>query len=68
MRNDLFYKLGLDSTSFRGKDDGEEMKKRNRTPSPIKRIEDSLYINNVHAMDFSMTASNFCDLNSSFMS
>jgi len=46
-------------------EEDEEMKKRNRTPSPIKRIEDSLYINNIQAMDFSM---NFSEINSSFMS
>jgi DNA replicative helicase MCM subunit Mcm2 (Cdc46/Mcm family) len=47
VRNDLFYKLGLDVNSLSYNDEEDSLKKRNRTPSPIKRIEDSLYLNNV---------------------
>jgi DNA replicative helicase MCM subunit Mcm2 (Cdc46/Mcm family) len=46
-RNDLFYKLGLDINNLNYYDGEEDMKKRVKTPSPVRRIEDSLYLNNV---------------------
>lgn len=62
VRDDLLYKLGLDLRSFTDYDEEGELKKRRHTPSPIKRIEDSLFMNNLQSFDLSF------DMNSSYMS
>ena len=68
VRNDLIYKLGLDVSGFEDYDEGQEMKKRNLTPSPIRRIEDTLFLNNLQNFDLSMNAGALSELNSSFVS
>jgi hypothetical protein len=45
------------------------MKKRSQTPSPIRKIEDTMFINNVQLnWEMSMTAPNFSEMNSVYMS
>lgn len=68
IRDDILYKLGLDINAFEDYDEPGELKRHCRTPSPIKRIEDSLYMNNLQNFDYSMTGANFSELNSTFMS
>lgn len=57
VRNDLIYKLGLDIEAFANYDEKGELRKKCQTPSPIKRIEDSLFINNLQSFDLSMDMS-----------
>ena len=46
IRNELVYKLGLDYQTFGMEDESIELCKKCETPSPIRRIEDSLFFNN----------------------
>ncbi|CDW77769.1 mcm2 3 5 family protein [Stylonychia lemnae] len=46
IKNELCYRLGLDTERFGEYDQQFELEKKCQTPSPIKRIEDSLFINN----------------------
>lgn len=45
VKEELLYKLGLDPSTFTEENIKKDFKKRDRTPSPIKRLEDSLFIN-----------------------
>lgn len=51
------YKLGLDLSAFAGYNEKAELKKQRQTPSPIRRVEDSLFINNLQSFDLSMDMS-----------
>jgi hypothetical protein len=64
----LLYKMGLDRNSMRQYDEHGELRKRCHTPSPIKRIEDSLYINNLQSFDLSFNGPGLSEINSNFMS
>lgn len=46
MKNELLYRLGLDPNSFSKENNSDELKRRNCTPSPVRRLEDSMFINN----------------------
>lgn len=61
-RDYLLYKLGIDMSCLVDYDEPGELRKRCNTPSPIRRIEDSLYINNLQSFDLSMNASGMNDM------
>jgi DNA replicative helicase MCM subunit Mcm2 (Cdc46/Mcm family) len=66
VRKDLLYKLGLDPNGFSLNEQADEMKKRQQTPSPIRRIEDSLYLNHMQSFDLSLQGPTLSEINSSF--
>lgn len=47
IRNDIVYKLGLDINAFEFYNERKETSRRSQTPSPLKRIEESLFLNNL---------------------
>eukprot|EP00347_Sterkiella_histriomuscorum_P013643 403363933 len=54
IRDDLTYRLGLDGICFGEQDESIELYKQCQTPSPVKRLEDSMFINNAESnFDFS---------------
>ena len=62
MKNTILYRLGLDFNDFQYDWNYGEIKQRSRSPSPIKRLEDSIFIATRTNQDSSY---NF-DINSSF--
>lgn len=46
VKNEVLYRLGLDPSSFSCEESKQELKRRCSTPSPVRRLEDSIFINN----------------------